>query len=182
MKKCTVFLIVISLLAFSLTACSNDNDEQPEVPFLERPDTNLDFWIADNVDNVDFSEYTYKGLMGGWSYYGKEYDIARDEYDQPIAPEHYVLYTVTNFPDYSDKAEHITDIRITDPEIYIYGSLTVESSFEDFKRVMEQNGFEIVEKSEYSCRMKKGKFTISLTPHHHLLIMVEVENREGIYF
>ena len=34
---------------------------------LKKVDTNLEFWIAENVDKVDFSQYQEK--YGIWTYY-----------------------------------------------------------------------------------------------------------------
>ena len=51
--------------------------------------------------------------------------------------KHCVIYTVTSYPDYSDYAQHITHIYITDPAIEFYG-LSRNSSFEDFDYIMKQ--------------------------------------------
>ena len=58
------YLLLLFLCAFLLLAV---------VIFAQRsvpsPETNLEFWICDNVDGFDFSEYRQRfGLMGGREY------------------------------------------------------------------------------------------------------------------
>ena len=74
MKK--VLALAIMLLAFCLVGCSQNDD----INDLAQPQTNLEFWIAENVDNVDFSDYQIKyGMMGGTEYYGTGYIPEVDE-------------------------------------------------------------------------------------------------------
>ena len=148
---------------------------------LSKPETDLEFWIAENVDGVDFSKYQIKyGLMGGTEYYGTGYVPTVDEHGQQIDPEHCVIYTVTSFPDYSDKEQHVTGIYITDPEVEFYG-ITVNSSFEDFENKIKAQGFEITTSNEHHRTAEKGKYSISITKEW-IRIRVEVENKEGIIF
>jgi len=82
---------------------------------LSELNTNLEFWIAENVDDVDFLNYQMKyGMMGGKMYYGTGYVPTLDEYNQQVDPEQCVIYTVTSYPDYVNKTQHITRIEITD--------------------------------------------------------------------
>ncbi len=86
-----------------------------------RPDTDLEFWICDNVDDFDFSGYQPRfGLMGGREYYGTGYSPGTDENGQQTDPEHCVIYTVTAYPDYSSGQSHITGITVTDPAVAIW--------------------------------------------------------------
>ena len=148
---------------------------------LNKPETALEFWIAENVDGVDFSKYQIKyGLMGGTEYYGTGYVPTVDEHGQQIDPEHCVIYTVTSFPDYSDKEQHVTRIYITDPEVEFYG-ITVNSSFEDFENKIKAQGFEITTSNEHHRTAEKGKYSISITKEW-IRIRVKVENKEGIIF
>ena len=48
MKKPLIFLLLLTMLF--LSGCSGG------VPV--KPDTDLEFWIGENVDSADFSEYT----------------------------------------------------------------------------------------------------------------------------
>ena len=85
MKKLVAFTLVL-LLILSVCACNNQvpsnndgqsqnnenqssqptgtqpqTDNQPPQEFVfAKPETNLEFWIAENVDNVDFSKYQEK--------------------------------------------------------------------------------------------------------------------------
>ena len=70
MKKTIVSLTAL-LLLFTLIGCS-------AIP--EKPETDLEFWIAENVDDVDFSGRQERyGLMGGREYYGSGYVPTTDE-------------------------------------------------------------------------------------------------------
>ena len=148
---------------------------------LDLPGANLEFWIAENVDRVDFSKHQIKyGMMGGTEYYGTGYVPTVDEYGQQVDPEHCVIYTVTSYPDYSDKEQHITGIYITDPVISFYG-ISLNASIDDFERLITQWGFQITDSNENSRTPQKGKYSITFTKEW-FRIRVEVENKEGIIF
>ena len=170
-------LIVSSLCLLSCTT-EKPNDD---INDLSQPKTNLEFWIAQNVDNVDWSKYQEKyGIMGGREFYGTGYTPTLDEWGQQVDPEHCVIYTVTSYPDYSDKAQHITSIYITDPAIEVYG-LTVNSTFDEFEPVVKGEGFVISGSNEHYMLAEKGKFSISITKTE-IRIRVEVENKTGMEF
>ena len=173
MKKIVTLLLCIVVLLI-LVGCSSNK--------LEKPETNLEFWIGENVDDVDFSNYQMKyGMFGGNMYYGTGYVPTLDENEQQVDPEHCVIYTVTSYPDYMNKAQHITGIEITDPEIEFYG-LSINSSKEDIKNVMEEQGFTVIE-GEYGITAEKGKFTFDFNKRYNCItIRVEVTNRFGILF
>ena len=170
-------LLTLSLFAFFVFSASA---YAPNT--LERPaDTNLEFWIAENVDDVDFSGHESKyGIMGGYEYYGMGYAPTIDKTGWQADPQYCVIYTVTSYPDYSDTAQHITSISITDPSVTVYG-LTVDSSFAEFDDVMRGNGFTIEAVNENLHRAVNGKFIFSLS-EGHLLLRVEVSNKWGIQF
>ena len=173
MKK-LLAIMLSAIVLITLVGCGSNR--------LKKPETNLEFWIAENVDNVDFSNYQMKyGMFGGNMYYGTGYVPTLDENEQQIDPEHCVIYTVTSYPDYMNKAQHITRIEITDPEIELYG-LSINSSKEDIKNVMEEQGFTVID-GEYGITAKKGKFTFDFNKHYnYITIRVEVTNRFGIVF
>ena len=101
MKK--MFIFILMLLSLTLFSCNNN---------LSQPKTNLEFWIGENVDDVDFSKYQMKyGMFGGNQYYGTGYVPTLGEEGQQVDPEYCVLYTVTSYPDYSSKSQHITSIQ-----------------------------------------------------------------------
>ena len=173
MKK-LLAIMLSAIVLITLVGCGSNR--------LKKPETNLEFWIAENVDNVDFSNYQMKyGMFGGNMYYGTGYVPTLDENEQQVDPEHCVIYTVTSYPDYMNKAQHITRIEITDPEIELYG-LSINSSKEDIKNVMEEQGFTVID-GEYGITAKKGKFTFDFNKHYnYITIRVEVTNRFGIVF
>lgn len=183
MKKLFALLFVL-MLVFSLCACDDfqsPDENQTKNNDLPKPDTNLEFWIGENVDNVDFSKYQEKyGLVGGREYYGTGYAPTLDEYQRQIDPEHCVIYTVTSYPDYSDEEQHITDIYITDPDIEFYG-ISLNSSFEDFEHKMIEQGFSITGSNGNYRTAEKDKFSITITKEG-IRIQVEVENKLGIVF
>lgn len=185
MKKILALFLVLILIV-SLSACDNEqlpnnNNQQTQNNNLSQPVTNLEFWIAENVDDVDFSKYQIKnGRMGGTDYYGTGYVPTVDEYGQQVDPEHCVIYTVTSYPDYANKEQHITHIYITDPKIEFYG-ITLNSSFEDFEYYIQNQGFEITHSNENSRTAEKGKYSVTITKEW-IRIRVEVENKDGIEF
>jgi hypothetical protein len=102
------------------------------------------------------------------------------ENGERVEPEHCVVYTVTSYPDYINKEQHVTTIRITDPEIEVYG-ITLRSSIEEFERLITAQGFEIKQKDENFIRAGKGKYTITLS-ETEMYICVNVTNLMGIVF
>ena len=171
MKKLLIFICCMTF-CFNLIGCTS----------ISKPQTNLEFWIAENVDKVDFSKYQEKyGMFGGNMFYGSEYTPTLDENGQQSDPDHCVIYTVTSYPDYMNKTKHVTRIEITDPKIEFY-SLSINSSKEDIKKVMEEQGFTVIE-GEYGITAKKGKFTFDFNKRsNHITIKVEVTNRFGVVF
>ena len=146
-----------------------------------QPNTNLEFWIAENVDTVDFSKLQEKyGMFGGREYYGTDYVPTIDENGQQVDPEYCVIYTVTSYPDYSDKEQHITGIYITDPNVEFYG-ITLSCSFEEFTELIQLQGYKITESSEKTVSARYGEVWITFTAEW-IRIGVEVTNDQGIIF
>lgn len=168
MKK-FVLLLAVLFCVLTVVGCSGGN--------LSRPDTNLEFWICDNVEDFDFSGYQEKsGLMGGREYYGTGYTPSTNANGEQIDPEHCVIYTVTAYPDYSSKKSHITGISITDPAVEVYG-LTLNSTVWEINSTMEQNGF----KMKGYKTFVKGKVSIRFT-EECIRINADVTNFWGIQF
>ena len=153
----------------------------PEGMTPMRPTTNLEFWIADNVDNVDFSKFQEKyGLFGGREFYGTGYEPTIDEDGQQVDSEHCVIYTVTSYPDYSDKEQHITGIYITDPNVEFYG-ITLGCTFEEFTELIQKQGFAITESGDAFVQAQMANVWITFTAER-IQIGVEVTNDQGIVF
>lgn len=162
-------LIVLFLLLF-LTGCTD----------LKKPETNLEFWIGENVDDIDFSKYLQKyGMFGGDEYYGSGYFPIIDENNEQRDPDVFVLYTVTAFPDYSSSHLHVTSITITDPEIYFY-DLSLTSTKEEISNKMESLGFSL-ERMNDVLIARKGKYTFRFS-ENEIYIRVKVTNKLGIVF
>lgn len=143
--------------------------------------TNLEFWIAENVDSVDFSKHQEKyGLFGGREFYGTGYVPTIDENGQQVDPEHCVIYTVTSYPDYSDKEQHITGIYITDPNVEFYG-ITLGCTFEEFAELIQLQGYKITESNENAVSARYGEVWITFTTEW-IRTGVEVTNNQGIIF
>lgn len=159
-----------------------NDGKTPEDPVPPAPsNTNLDFWITENVDRADFSKFHEKyGLFGGKEYYGAGYVPTVDEYGQQVDPEHCVVYTVTSYPDYADKEQHITLIYITDPNVEFYG-ISLNCSFEAFTALIRQQGFEITESSDVMVKAEMGAVWVTFTPQW-IRIGVEITNEHGIVF
>lgn len=176
MKKWICLLCAMLLL--SLGGCGDD------IADLSEPPSNLEFWIAENVDDVDFSQYQMKyGRMGGDDYYGSGYIPTQDENGEQVDPEHCVIYTVTAYPDYASKSRHITYIEITDPAITVFG-LTVNSSAEEVRyELVEKSGFdfEIEELGSGTLVARLGDYTFSFR-QGEITIRVNVTNKMGIMF
>lgn len=157
--------------------------------YIDKKNTFLEFQITENVENADFSQYNrIYGLMGGKEYYGKGYSAVKDEDGNEVKPEHYVIYTITAYPDYADGGQYITRIEITDPNVMVHG-LTVKSSFEDFEAVFKAMGYEtsVTEHGRYVQYNAKNKDGISYTIHisnevTKLTIQAEVTNRDNIQY
>ncbi len=144
----------------------------------------LDFWIAENVEEVDLSKYQENyGWYGAREYLGSAYKMVIDEDGSQHLPEKYVSYLVSAYPDYSDGGKYITRIEIRDPEVKIYG-LSINSSLEEFDELFKSMGYEISEVgSTGKChKAEKEGIWFSLFEGLNLNVNAEVENREGIIF
>jgi len=169
-----------------------DEYEKPSVSVFapEPDDTTLEFWITENVENVDFSQHNeIYGWMGAREFYGKGYSSVKDEDGNDVKPEHYVTYLITAYPDYADGGQFVTRIDITDPNVSVYG-LTVNSSIEEYDAVFRKMGYVIsVEErgvnTVFTATRAGITFELCIRPDEltpSLAIKAEVTNREGIVF
>jgi len=168
MKKFIILLISVILL---LPSCT---------PRTIEPEHDLEFWITQDVNDFDFSSYQPKyGIMGGWEYYGTGYVPTLGEDGQQIDPEHCVIYTVTNYPDYSSNSLCITRITVTDPAVTLYG-LSLSSTADEIRSVMESEGFTVTE-SGTAIKAEKDnlRFTFS---KDSITVSAEVTNHFGIIY
>ena len=181
MKK--FLLCLFAVLSITLCVCSGCAGRIPEKP----ADTSLEFWIAEDVSSVDFSDYYARGgVFGAHEYYGKGYRPAEiSEGNEDVLPQHYVLYTVGGYPDTSDDWNYIIQIQITDPEVLVYG-LTCDSQLEEFDKTMKEHGYIISENSVGTMHTAtSGKVRINLFSNgeqNSISISVDVTNRWGIHY
>lgn len=181
--KQIALILVLTMLLFNFTSCSGI-ETTPEM--LE--DTNLEFWITQDVAETDFSDYyEIVGWFGARQYYGSGYLPASDEDGYEVDPEYYVKYKITAWPDYADGGKYITSIDFNDPKVTVYG-LTVDSSFDEFERIFSQMGYELSKDSsenfERNTASKKGiSFSLeTIDGKRSFSIYAEVTNKKGIVF
>lgn len=136
MKKAIISLIAILMLSLCVFTGCGDRDNKNKIP--ERPeDTNLEFWIAQDVSDVDFSEYEeVLGTTPGYHYLGKDYHSGDNQ------KRGCVSYVVHKYPDDSDSKDYISSILINDADVTVYG-INCHSTFEEFDKVMKKNGYEV---------------------------------------
>lgn len=168
--------IILTLLALSvmLSGCTR---------VLERPDdTNLEFWITEDVTGFDFSDHHFiPGWMGAWEYYGKDYaPVTETTEGRPIHPEHYVTYVVSCYPDESSNSVHITQIEITDPAVTFYG-ISLESTEEEIAAAMEKHGFQLVDKNASGSFFEDGNIEFRFHSGK-IVIRAESTNKLGIMY
>ena len=170
MKKIIICCACIAvLLAAALTVTRRIPD----------PDTDLEFWIGERVDDVDFSQYREKyGLMGGREYYGSGYVPVINENGEQADPAQCVVYTVTAYPDYASNRRHITRIYITDPTVELYG-LTVGSSLGEIDTAMRAHGFR--QSDSPGVTYRRGKVTIRFD-EDAIWVMIRVSNLFRLQF
>ncbi|MBE6672916.1 MAG: hypothetical protein E7599_05290 [Ruminococcaceae bacterium] len=100
-------------------------------------DTTLEFWIGQNVAEVDFFKYQKVPHMQTKStivVLGSQYSLQKDEYGFSILPEHHVYYTVEN--------GRIVKINISDPTVTLFG-LTRQSGSDEIKETLIKAGFSV---------------------------------------
>ena len=183
-RKGFKILIVIFTLTFICTGVIH----LTFFPLLRNPHTNLEFWIGQKVEREDFSEHELKpGLWGGDEYYGTGYMLTYDEYNQPVDPEHCVIYRIQRHPDVISPNLYVTNIYITDPEVEIYG-INVNSTADEFKKVMKKKGFKVNEKVagiSTFCVAERGrcKITFPITEQKkYIEIDLDGTNILGVVF
>lgn len=176
-KRAAVIIFVI-MLAGIISGCGGSGDGGA----VERPETNLEFWICDNADEIGFSNcIELGGIMGGWEYYGSAYTPEKGKDGHEVAPEEYVIYTVTHYPDYSSEGKCITRIEITDPDVSVYG-ITVRSSEAEVKVAMSDYGYRLTEITDSGClAFEKGRISISFF-NGRITISAYVSNKMNIVY
>ena len=156
----------------------------PESPVIGTLSEDLEFSILQDVTDTDFSDYIcdFASLGSGGVYFGKRYNITPTmemDYEEP-----YVEYTLNQWPDLSDERTHITNIRITDPDVRIYG-LCLESAAEEWQKVLSREGYSIREdedlRADVIADSPDGYYTIYYSADPlRIIIDAPTTNRNGI--
>lgn len=175
-KRRVILIFGAVLLAAGLAALLLVPRRGDAIP--SRPeDTELEFWIGQDVAEVDWTGHECMPGFGICTYLGEGYRPDR----QGEWPPARVTYSVTAWPDYADGGYYITRIAITDPAVTVYG-LTVNSTSQEFRRVMESRGYTVETANENTVRAVWGDIIFSLTPGELLAVRATVTNRQGLVF
>ena len=177
-KKFVLPVLLLCIMLFAMVGCTDDK-------VLDKPkDTSLEFWVLQDVSDIDFSGHYKLHGFGADFYYGKGYQPAEIVEDSAaIPPEHCVIYTVSPYPDYSSGGQYVTRIAITDPQVTVYG-ISCDSTLQDFDATFENLGCTIQDKGLIHIATY-GKVKIALASYDEskeLTVWVEVTNKQGIDF
>ncbi|MDE6585949.1 MAG: hypothetical protein K2K80_04645 [Clostridia bacterium] len=184
MKK-IILPLLFSIALIITCVCAGCSDEIPEKP----DDAALEFWLTQDMSEIDLKGYYFiPGTFGGSEFYGKDYrpteTVGEDGEIHKVNPQHYVIYTITAYPDYADGGKYITTIEITDPEITVYG-ITCNSSLKEFDETMQNLGYTVSEETATLHSAKAGKVSFRFVSYENkgkLLIIVNVTNKYGIIY
>ena len=165
MKKLSfVFLILFS--AILLCSCSKPSFKPDEKVFFSRPkDTNLEFWISENVEVSDFSACEEYPSTFVTMYYGTGYKHGDEEY---------VVYTIGSYSLNGKDDLYIIDITFSDPDVFVYG-LTINSSVGEFETKMQSNGFVTESENGDSPMAQKGNLTVRFRPGYWISLSLDVD-------
>lgn len=175
MRKIAFFeTILVSLFLLCTSSCASDTI------YLTKPtDTNLAFWITEEVSASDFDDCTF--LPGGFGvdcYLDSRYiGIDEDDGGMVSAPDIAVVYHVTGYPDLID-SKAVTMINITDPDIFVYG-LTMLSLLDDVTSTMVERGFKVNQENEHIFVKKNIRFSFG---SQGINIYAEKTNKTGIVY
>ena len=152
MKRILSLILLLFTLSLMFTSCGNYvKIEKPE-------DTNLEYWLLDKPNKKEWTELPNSHWLDDKNYLDARYEAVIDENGNLTSPEQYIIYMVGNYPLYDAGVKRITNIRITDPSVYIWG-LTINSSRDEVKSTMQKNGFSIHYDGENQFTGKNGHYT-----------------------
>ncbi len=181
--KQIALILALTMLLVNFLSCSG---KETTIDLPE--DTTLEFWITQDVADIDFSDYyEILGCMGATQYYGTGYMPALDEDGYIVDPVYYVIYTISAWPDYADGGHYITSIDFNDPKVTVYG-LTVNSSYDEFERIFSEMGYELSQDSSkhferYTASKNGISFSLENVDGKQIFsVYAEVTNKKGIVF
>lgn len=177
--KTARIICLIFICTFILGASSCGKGYFEEMP----KETDLDFWVTENVEDVDMSLYPIQhGWMGSTVYYGKEYTPSQNENGEISDPAHCVKYWVSAYPDMSDGGSFITEIFISDPAVRVRG-LTTESTKEEFEELFTSLEYDVTTVTNNIIKAQRNNVTYFLnTTAKTIRITAQASNKEGINY
>ena len=157
--------------------------------FKENEIEGLEYWILQDVTDMDFSGYVQDsaklGTDGG-AYYGKGYTPLITE-EASNYEWSYVEYSLSHWPDRSDKDKmYITYIWITDSRVKVFGR-SLNNTLDEWRKVLNEKGFSVSKKKNEPNTLladsPDGNYTIRFTSDPQMiLIYAPTSNREGLCF
>ncbi len=173
MIKKAILSVPIAISVFLTCSCSDSNKTIADE--INR-DTTLVIGFLENADKKDLSALVpQNGTFGAEVYFNAGYKEG---------DEQYVRYTITAYPDYSDKGRYATNIVCTDPNIKFFGGNTLYDCGGLFSYLSER-GFEFFFTDDYpsseTCAFKDN-ITVTLVHGKNIAFNYEVENRNKIQF
>ena len=197
MKRLSVFIAFVLAACFLFAACKSDKAARIALEEALKTETDLEFFILDDVIDADFSGFQeIYGWFGAREYAPKRYGIPDANPDLQQIPEQCVVFKVSAWPDHADGGAFVTDITVTDPKVRLFG-LTIDSTAEEFIEKCKPLGYKKVDKPdvwdqagvnsiEFACvKSNDGKYYIILektAERSYIRIMAPVSNRSGIIF
>lgn len=155
MKKLIALLLLLCTLTLALSSCGAE-------PELSKPeDTNLEYWLLDRPNKKEWTELPNSHWLDDKDYLASGYELIIDENGNLSKPEKYIMFTVGNYPLHDLGVKRITTIRITDPDVYIWG-LNINSSRDDVKSTLDKNGFIKNYDSEKKYVANSGNYDITV--------------------
>ena len=153
MKKLIALTLLLCTLVLLLSSCGSRNAVKIEKP----EDTNLEYWLLDSSDMGDCTQI-YCGDPFAEEFLANDYEVMVDEKGRLIEPNESVVYRIEMYPyrDLQYGTKRISQIRITDPDVYVWG-LTINSTREEIIETLEKVGYEIHQDFEKSI-----SFTIEM--------------------
>lgn len=190
MKK-FILLILLICCSICLSSCYENyvSDNPPIKEILEELNIEgLEYNLLQSEDDCDFSNHFKISGNGGYTILDARYNdyVENENYqiNSSELPEEYILYGITNYPDYINRIKYITRVEISDPNVYILG-LNINSSFDEAKEVLLSLGYTIDDDSRDRLCMVKGRLNFIFghsTNGNHIILRVHVNNTSGIKF
>ncbi|MBE6654234.1 MAG: hypothetical protein E7608_02100 [Ruminococcaceae bacterium] len=156
--------------------------------------SDFEFCLLENVEEHDFGGYGALYGFGVTKYYGKDYELAKDENGYIIEEGEYVSYEVTAWPDESNGGKFVTAIYCTDMDVRVLG-LTLENSLDEFSAALSDMGFKVKESEQYgtdgiikeytAIKAEKGGISVYICDYGQsktLSIRADVSNKLGIIY